>query len=140
MKSYLVRVPTEHIESVWVRILSHLLNGKEHWEQFYSCEDIKDNLTNGTQQLWIMVEGEHSVIGCVLAQIDTFPTQVVLRIFFLGGKGFKRGMFTEIKRIESWAKQRNVTLIDFLGRDEWFPLLKGIGYYTPGRLYRKELV
>lgn len=137
--SGLVQVPSQHTDSVWMRILPHLLKGKEHWEQFYFADDIRNNLANGRQQLWIMLEGETNVIGCVLGQVDAFPTQTSLRIFFLGGTGFKRNMFDEIKKIENWARQKNVTLIDFLGRDEWYPLLKEIGYVSPGRVYRKEL-
>lgn len=137
-KSYLALVPSLHVEDVWIRILPHLLNGKEHWEQFYSAQQLRKNLITGQQQLWIMVD-EGEILGIVLTQIDTYPETKSLRILFLGGKGFKRAMVKNIRSMENWAKEKGATMVDILGRDEWWPLVKDLGYTSPGRVYRKEL-
>lgn len=135
--SYLAIVPQFHIEDVWIKVLPYFLNGEDRWNTFYTLEEIKKNLIYGKQQLWIMVDG-NDVIGAVMTQIDDFPKTKSLRVLFLGGKGFKRSMIKEMKKIESWAKSKGCTVVDFLGREEWYSLLKMMGYSSPGRVYRKE--
>lgn len=147
MSCYLAIVPVIHLEDVWFHVLPHILNGKEHWQDFFTIQQIRKNLLLGSQQLWIMIEknenenssGNGKVLGIVLTQIDEFPEKKVLRIMYLGGKGFKRGMLKEMLKIETWARKRGASFVDILGRDEWKGLVAKMGYESPGRVYRKEL-
>lgn len=136
--SYLAVVPPLHLGDVWIKALPHLLNGKDRWEHFYTAEQIRQGCLAGRIQLWLMID-EISVIGVVLTQIDDFPNGRSLRFLYLGGNGFKRNMIKEMKKIEMWAKERGCKVIDFMGREEWEPLLKMMGYKSPGIVYRKEL-
>lgn len=131
-------VPQHSVESIWIKVLPYVLNGEKCWDKFYRPEELKLNLLSGRQQLWVMLE-DMSVIGCVLTQLDVYPTNKAMRILFLGGDGFKRGMIDHMRELEKWAKSKGATVVDFLGRDEWWPLIKRLGYETPGRVYRKEI-
>lgn len=137
-ESYLAIVPTAYISTIWIRILPHLMKGKEHWEKFYTTDQIKNNLLTGQQQLWVMVE-DGVPIGIVITQIDEYPTTKAARILFLGGTGWKRRMIEHLKVIENWARERGATMMDILGREEWSLPLKGLNYTSPGRVFRKEL-
>lgn len=136
--AYLAIVPSVHIPDVWIKVLPFFLKGKDRWEIFYSIDQIESNLYFGRQQLWVMIDG-NSVIGCVMTQIDEFPKAKSLRVLFLGGVGFKRNMIREMLKIEKWAKDKGITVIDFMGRREWEPLLKMLGYSAPAMVFRKEL-
>lgn len=138
MKHRLALVPQEHIADVWLKSLPHIMNGKRHWEDFFSIEEIKRNLREGRQQLWVMIEGSE-IEGVVITQIDEFSQKKILRISYLGGKGFKRSHMETLANIEEWAVEKGCSTIDILGRDEWYLLLKKHSYASPGRVYRKEL-
>lgn len=138
MQHRLALVPNLHIGDVWMKVLPHFLNGKECWEQFYSIQQIKKNLLNGLQQLWIMIE-DKKVLGVVLTQLDDFPEKRILRITYLGGKGFKPSMMDTLSSIEEWGKSKGCVLEDIFGRDKWEPLLKKRGFKSAGKIYRKEL-
>lgn len=136
--SYVAIVPPLHIDDVWVKVLPHLLNGRDRWEHFYTAAQIRQSLILGMLQLWVMVDG-NQVLGIVVTQLDDFPNGKSLRFLYLGGVGFKRSMMKEIHKIELWAKGKGAKLVDFMGREEWEPLLDKLGYHTQGVVYRKEL-
>ena len=138
MEHRLALVPNLHIGDVWMKVLPHLLNGKQCWEKFYSVHQIKRNFIEGKQQLWVMIE-EKDVLGIVITQIDDFPEKRVLRITYLGGKGFKPSMMKTLADIEDWGRSKGCVLVDIFGRDKWEPLIKTLGYVSPGKIYRKEL-
>lgn len=138
MDSKLTFVPSAHIPMVWMKVLPYFLKGSDRWNTFYTIEQIQDNLIFGRQQLWVMIDGL-KVIGCVMTQIDVFPQAKSLRVLFLGGVGFKRSMIKEMVKIEYWCRHEGITVIDFMGREEWLPLMKMLGYTSPARVYRKEL-
>lgn len=131
-------VPSLNIPDVWMKALPHLLKGRTHWDKFYTLNQLRNNLNQGQQQLWILIE-ESDVLGVVLTQIDSFPERRILRINYLGGTGFKRKMISCMEAIEEWGREKDCDSVDILGRDEWFPLVKNRGYESPGRVYRKEL-
>lgn len=134
----LTYVPSAHVPMVWMKVLPYFLKGEDRWSTFYTIDQIESNLLSGRQQLWIMLEGL-KVIGCVMTQIDVFPKAKSLRVLFLGGVGFKRNMIREMLKIENWARSEQITVIDFMGRREWEPLLAMLGYSAPAMVYRKEL-
>jgi len=133
-------VPVQHVETLWTQVIPHLLKGEKHWKEFYSIEQIGRNLSLGLQRLWVMLEDNKKILGIVLTQVDQYPETKAVRILYLGGTGFKRSMFEGgLTKLEAWAKKNGATVIDILGRDEWFPLIKEYGYASPGRVYRKEI-
>jgi len=132
-------VPALHVMDVWLRVLPHLMKGREHWEPFYSCNQLRRNLVIGAQQLWIGIENEKDIVGCVITQIDDFPEKKILRIAYLGGYGLKRSHMKELKKIENWAKDKGCSGIDIMGRKEWGRLLAKFDYTIPGVVFRKEL-
>jgi len=140
MEKDLFIVPLEHVQSLWTQVIPHLLKGEKHWKEFYSIDQIGRNLFWGHQRLWVMLEGNKKVLGVVLTQLDVYPETRAVRILYLGGTGFKRSFLENgMRKIETWAKKNGATVIDILGRDEWFPLIKEFGYASPGRVYRKEI-
>jgi hypothetical protein len=132
-------VPAHYVDTVWSQIVPHLMKGEKEWKQFYSLDQLYLNLISGSQNLWVMIEGKSKILGIVLTQLDSYPEKKAVRILFLGGTGFKRYMMKKMVKIENWAKKNGAALVDILGRDEWFTLIKGYGYSDVGRVYRKEL-
>lgn len=125
---------------VWIKVLPHIMNGKEHWDKFYTLNQIRRNLLAGQQQLWIMIKDEKDVIMACITQLDEYPEKKVLRISYCGGSGLTRAMIKELKKIENWGKEKGAVMVDVLGRKEWGKLLLKLDYTVPGVVYRKELV
>lgn len=133
-------VPNLHVMDVWLKVLPHIMNGREHWEEFYTLNQLRRNLVLGQQQLWIFLKDEQFVTGCCVTQIDEFPEKKILRIAFMSGSGFRRGDIKELKKIENWGKEKGCVMMDILGRKEWGKLLAKLDYTSPGVVFRKELI
>lgn len=133
-------VPNYLVEAVWEECIPHLLLGEEHWNTFYSLEDVYMNLTTGLQQLWCFVENGKT-IGVIITQLDCFPQVVSLRFQYMGGKGFEpKNMMQCVSIMEVWAMQHGASYVDFLGRDAWRKLMPEYGYVCVGSVFRKELI
>ncbi len=132
-------VPHYHVMDVWMKVLPLIMKGEKHWKDFYSLNQIRRNLIEGTQQLFVIIEDETDIIACIISQIDQFPTKKIARIAYCGGRRLKPKMMPMvIGQIENWAKREGAVMIDILGRKGWGRLLPD--YTIPGIVFRKELI
>ena len=77
-------VSPEDVSVVWPSILEYIEEVVSHSQGEMTAENFYEELTNGSMQLWVSIEGKE-VLACMITQIAPYPNKQVLRIIALGG-------------------------------------------------------
>lgn len=97
----------------------------------YSEGEIEGDLKNGKRQLWLITGDE--IMGVVVTRI--YRTGVC-QIELCAGHDINQWLH-HLEKIEQWAKARNCTDIEVVGRKGWQRMLKG--YDLEAVILRKKL-
>lgn len=122
-------VPKEYIELVWDKIESYLDGAAEYTYGRFNVEDIKEDLFNKDQQLWIAFDDEsEKVYGAVVTQILTYPRIKSLVMHFTGGIELPKWKAPMLALLQEFARNNGCAVIESYGRDGWEKVFKDDGF------------
>jgi len=133
----LILVSPDLIDNFWPTCSQHFLQGKEHWIEFSSLEDIKKGIEEMHSQLWVATDeaGPHMTM---LTEINDYPSMRTLRLLYIGGSHFRR-VKAFLEFVELWASRHGVTKVELLGREAWIKVLFDMGYDYKATLIEKDI-
>ena len=111
---------------IWDDVVPLLEQGKEHFEEYYTIEDLRILLCSGKLVLWTAAD-EGGIILVMLVELIDFPVQSLVRVIYIGGKDVKK-VLPVIDMLHLWAKRHGAGSIEFHARVGWLHLLEPHGY------------
>jgi len=112
----------------------------ERFPAHMTLDSLADDLFNGRNQLWLVLDGE-KFVTFVLSEIKTNTATGHKSVILtqLAGEGGLE-VVPLIGKIEEWAKEQGASEISPIGRVGWRKALAKQGYESDLVMYRKELV
>jgi hypothetical protein len=124
----------EHIELVWPNIEQYMSGAAQYTYNRFNTNDIKKDLINKPQQLWIAYD-EEEVYGAVVTEIIVYPKMTTLMMHFTGGKKLPRWKQPMLKLLQRFAKDQGCNVIESYGRPGWEKVFKNDGYKEVFKFY-----
>jgi hypothetical protein len=124
----------EHIELVWPNIEQYMSGAAQYTYNRFNTDDIKKDLINKPQQLWIAYN-EEEVYGAVVTEIIVYPKMTTLMMHFTGGKKLPRWKQPMLKLLQRFAKDQGCNVIESYGRPGWEKVFKNDGYKEVFKFY-----
>ena len=115
-------VSPEDVHVIWPSILEYVEEVVSHSQGEMTSENFYEELTNGSMQLWVSIEGKE-VLACMITQIAPYPNKQVLRIIALGGVEMDKWI-QFLPDIEHWAMNIGCTALEAWGRKGWLRILQ----------------
>ena len=115
-------VSPEDVSVVWPSILEYVEEVVSHSQGEATSDHYYEELTSGTMQLWVSIEGKE-VLACMVTQIAPYPNKQVLRIIALGGVEMEKWI-QFLPDIEHWAMNVGCTSLEAWGRKGWLRILQ----------------
>lgn len=124
MDSTLVAIQSDEIEQYW-SLVEDLIGQACTRTDKYNKEDIKSNLKEAKQQLWLSVK--ETVEAVCITEIIQYQRAKYLNILITVGTN-KEGWEDYISEIEKWAKEIGCTGVEILCRKGWARVHEKRGY------------
>ena len=121
-------VPKENIEELWPSIEGYMARAAEYTYGRTVVADIKYNLLNKDQQLWVAFDDEGEVYGAVVTEVQYYPQMTTLVAHYLGGKKFKLWKAEMLHIVQRFARSNHCKVIESYGRTGWEKVWKDYGY------------
>ena len=115
-------VSPDDVHVIWPSILEYVEEVVSHSQGEMTAENFYEELTNGSMQLWVSIEGKE-VLACMITQIAPYPNKQVLRIIALGGVEMEKWI-QFLPDIEHWAMNVGCTSLEAWGRKGWLRILQ----------------
>lgn len=110
--------------------------------QLHSPEGIRQDLIDGKTQLWVAWTGNFNegpdVRACLITKIETSDRATWCRGILVAGRQ-PDDWFHHLTQIETWAKARRCSQMNFIGRCGLEHWLKPMGYKRTHFLMEKKL-
>jgi hypothetical protein len=124
----------EHIELVWPDIEQYMIGAAQYTYNRFNADDIKKDLINKPQQLWIAYD-EGQIYGAVVTEIIEYPQITTLMMHFTGGKKLPYWKQPMLKLLQKFAKDHACKIIESYGRPGWEKVFKDDGYKEVFKFY-----
>lgn len=115
-------VAPEYIPRIWDKVKDFIANGLAKSANELNEEHIKVYLTQGSQQLLIIMDESNSIIGAIVIQLTTYPNERIAFITSIGGSRTKDIW----DQLVDWCKHHGATII------------RGCANEAIARLWRKQ--
>jgi len=115
-------VSPDDVHVIWPSILEYVEEVVSHSQGEATSDHYYEELTSGTMQLWVSIEGKE-VLACMVTQIAPYPNKQVLRIIALGGVEMEKWI-QFLPDIEHWAMNVGCTSLEAWGRKGWLRILQ----------------
>ena len=135
----ITRVDLPYISQAWPYVEGYVEKGLEHTMREFDPWDVYQELRRGAAQLWLIVDEEKNLHGCVITEILQYPRRTSCRIWITAGEHLVKWN-DAIEVIEAWARYRGCDLLCAVARQEWTHQAKKHGYTTVHHAYYKTLV
>lgn len=99
-------------------IKKSLKNGESN----YTLDDIKENIKNGSFQLWAWAEN-NSIIACAVTRISVYSARKLCSVMYVGGSGLKFWRNAGVNAIADWAKKNGCNDMEGYVRKGWVRVL-----------------
>lgn len=116
----------EHYDVIWPDIHDYMAGAAKYTYGRFEAEDIKENLKEKEQQLWIAFD--NSIKGAVITEIIQYPRIRVLSMHFTGGKELQTWKQPMLNILQSYAKDKGCEVIESMGRNGWSKVFKDDGF------------
>lgn len=130
-------VPPEHVHNVWPIVEPMLQRAVDKNPGLYTTEDIKLELLESKQLLWIIYQDGEIEAACT-SKVLQFPRGRSLLIEWLGGEKMDAWLDDAMDMIEAYASDMGCSRVEVYGRKGW-KVLKRYGWKDVFSVYRKEL-
>ncbi len=127
-------VLSEHIELVWPKIEAYIKGAADYTYNRFTADDIKKDLSNRPQQLWIAYD-EEKIYGAVVTEIIVYPRMTTLMMHFTGGEKLPRWKQPMLKLLQRFAKDHGCSVIESYGRPGWEKVFRNDGYKEVFKFY-----
>lgn len=100
-------VAPEYIPRIWPHVEKFISSGLEKSANELNADHIKVYLTQGSQDLLIMLDETDSIIGAIVIQLSTYPNERIAFITSLGGARLKEVW----AQLLDWCKGKGATTL-----------------------------
>lgn len=90
-------------------------------------EIVRDRVANGLQQLWYVVDDEHSIVGAFLTEIYGDLSGKTLELGAIGGNDLDKWLH-HLDYVMKWGHNQGCERVVLVGRDGWERLLSKYGF------------
>ncbi len=115
-------VAPEYIPRIWTHVEAFVKAGLKKSADEMNAEHVKVYLTQGSQDLLIMLDETDSIIGAIVIQLTTYPNERIAFITSIGGSRTKDIW----DQLINWCKIKGATVI------------RGCADEAVARLWRKQ--
>jgi len=120
-------IEQQNIDKIWHKIKDFADDAAKYTYGRFTANDIRTNLRNNNQQLWIAHEGEE-VYGFVVTEPTHYPQVKALIMHFTAGKDVMLWKDEMLKWIRAFAKEQGCEIIESYGRVGWSKVFKDDGF------------
>lgn len=131
-------VPTDHVDLVWGEVVKHLMRPVNRSYGRYTIVDVYAALHSGTQQLWVVYEGD-DIIAAITTGISIYPNKKCLTCMFCGGRGLDEWAEEADYALSQFARDEGCESIELTGRIGWKKVLEKFDWDHRFVGYEKEL-
>lgn len=120
-------------ESVWHLIQDYMEGAAKYTHGRYTVDDIKAELLNGNQQLWIAYDDK--IYGAVVTEVIEYPQMKALIMHFTGGVELPKWKDEMLSVLRSFAKDCGCQTIESFGRTGWKKVFSKDGFKSKFMFY-----
>jgi hypothetical protein len=120
-------IEQKNIDKIWHKVKGFAEDAAEYTYGRFTANDIRTNLKNNHQQLWIAHEGDE-VYGFVVTEPTDYPQMKALIMHFTAGKEVLLWKDEMLKWIRAFAKEQGCEIIESYGRVGWSKVFKDDGF------------
>ena len=131
-------VPKQVIDVVWEDVVKVLKPAVDTAKGKLGIKDIKEYLSNGLYELWVVMDGT-KVVAAITTRIIEYPERKALAMDFIGGERMKEWLPQAQKTIEQFALDNNCSHLEGYGRKAWIKVLKRYNWKPEYIAYRMEI-
>lgn len=132
-------VPLFAVEKEWDRVKNLLKAATDMSGGRYRINDLKQKLTTGEFQLWVIFDQKFEIIAAITSTCTEYPDGKFLSGQFLGGSRLEdwKDKFCDV--FDQWGRDCKCKSVELTGRAGWSKVLAPNGYREMYRTYQKEL-
>ena len=132
-------VPNEYLHLVWDKARDHLVHFEKRSGGKYSVDDIGKMISDEIQQLWIIADDDHEVVGAVVTQVWETPQKKICDVVACAGDGLDDYLYESMKELENFARLNHCDAMRVEGRNGWLKVLEPYGFGKTSIVMEKEL-
>jgi hypothetical protein len=118
----------------WEKAAPLLLPAIRQSAGMYEPEDVRDLVTSGRSQLWLLAEG-NSLLAAWVTKLLHYPRGTALEITFAGGNEMARWYDLALSETEKFGRELGCSRLRCGGRRGW----EKHGYRLIGHLFERAL-
>lgn len=132
-------IPHTDVVVVWDNVSSMLKRATDLSRGRYRLKDLKDKLTSGEFQLWVVFEPGFHVVAAITSTFTIYPQCKALHGQFLGGERLDEWKAPFCQLFDRWGRENGCSMVEFTGRPGWGRALADQGYKEIYRVYQRDL-
>ena len=103
----------------------------------YSMGHIVQEILNGDQHLWVVLDEDSKVISALTTKFVSYPGKLLLAGQFLGGEKIMRWRAPMLETLERWAIDNNCDGMEMTGRRGFEKVLRPHGWTPEYTVFEK---
>lgn len=103
----------------------------------YSMGHIVQEILNGDQHLWVVLDDDSKVISALTTKFVSYPGKLLLAGQFLGGEKIMRWRALMLETLERWAIDNNCDGMEMTGRRGFEKVLRPHGWTPEYTVFEK---
>lgn len=103
----------------------------------YSMGHIVQEILNGDQHLWVVLDEDSKVISALTTKFVSYPGKLLLAGQFLGGEKIMRWRALMLETLERWAIDNNCDGMEMTGRRGFERVLRPHGWTPEYTVFEK---
>ena len=103
----------------------------------YSMGHIVQEILNGDQHLWVVLDEDSKVISALTTKFVSYPGKLLLAGQFLGGEKIMRWRALMLETLERWAIDNNCDGMEMTGRRGFEKVLRPHGWTPEYTVFEK---
>ncbi len=127
-------VSPDLIDHCWPEASAMLEKAVAHSGGRYELSDLKAQLDNNSQNLWVLYRGSNEMIMAMTTMFVHYPRRKFLNVTFCGSGDKEMAAIRHRKvfvpKINDWAKMHDCHGVEVVGRKGWEKILSPFGYKT----------
>ena len=120
-------IPASLLPEVWPKIERYVDGAAKYTFGRFNTEDIKKDLLEKDQQLWIAFD-DKGIYGFVVTEVIVYPRTKSLAMHFTGGERLTKWKDKMLKVLQKFASDCGCDIIESHGRKGWEHIFKDDGF------------
>ena len=114
-------MPQDYIDGIWPQAEPHLLRSYRRSDQNIPV-NLRDDLRNGMRQLWLLTQGDVTIVAAGVTCIVALRSGLALKIEHFGGSSLGQWLHL-LEELEDYARHQGCKKVMWEGRKGWIRLL-----------------